>query len=99
MCDAPRARWREISFFMLWRPRLISLMQMTAASKKGKENAIGRLKELYGKCVTGAETSTVLQCVPLRGTREWAVEGVQGGAFLFIRALVFKGLPLIFLPP
>lgn len=60
--------------------------------QKGKANAIGRLTALCGKCcVTGTETSTVPQCVPLEGERERAKEGGRGGDFLFMRALALKG--------
>lgn len=42
--------------------------------------------------MTGAEASTVPQCVPLKGKRERAIEGGRGGDFLFMRALASEGV-------
>lgn len=62
-------------------------------AKRGKANATGRLTVLCGKCcVSGAETTTVPQCVPVKGKREWATEGVRGGDFLFMTAFGIEGV-------
>lgn len=53
------------------------------SERKGKANAIGRLTVVCGKCVTGTETSTVPQCVPLKGKRERARDGGVGVGISF----------------
>lgn len=79
-------------FFYAWEARAHFPHANESGKQKGKANAIGRLTVLCGKCcVTGSETSTVPQCVPLKGKRERAIEGVRGGDFLFKRALAMVG--------
>lgn len=61
-----------------------------SCKRKVKANAIGRLTVLCGKCcVPGAETSTVHQCVLLKGKRE-QVGG--GGGVPFHESFGIKGV-------
>lgn len=90
------ARWRRMSFFMLGRAWLISLMQMSAASERGRQ----MLLEGWQWCVENVvwlalrlvQSPSVCHRRERRSEpKKGCVEVGGGGDFLFIRALALEG--------